>query len=129
MIRVVVLVILFAILNGSSINTAIVLAEDGTFTEASVLIYAPYSTGRSIVNNYLVSYDNNTAGIVLWGRDHPVNSKVSVVYNKNNPGIVWLGNPGGNAWELYKSNYDPKGTITALGIFVVLCAIEKLYIF
>jgi hypothetical protein len=128
-IRVVVIVILLLIFNGYSIAASINLADNGVFTEAKVLAYAPYTTGRSTINNYLILYNNYTEGIVLWGRDHPVNSKVSVVYDKNNPRLVWLGNFGDNAWELYKSNYDPKGTIIAIVIIVILYAAEQVYIF
>ena len=128
-IRVVVLLILLIICNGYSIATSINLSDNGIFTEAKVLAYAPYTKGRSIINNYLILYNNYTGGIVLRGKNHPVNSKVSVVYDKNSPRIVWLGTFGDDAWELYKSNYDPKGTIFAIGIFVMLWAAEQVYIF
>ncbi|MBP2651651.1 MAG: hypothetical protein H6Q74_2476 [Firmicutes bacterium] len=128
-IRVIVFVILLLLFNGYSIAMSVNLADNGVFTEAKVLTYAPYKTGRSTINNYLILYDNYTAGIVLWGRDHPVNSKVSVVYDKNNPSLVWLGNIGDDAWEVYKSNYDPKGTIIAAVVFVILCIVEQVYIF
>lgn len=131
-IRIIVFVVLFIIFHFNAIANSIDLADNGIFTEGKVLYYAPYRTllsRSSKVNNYKISYDGYTGDVVLFGRDHLANSKVSVVYSKENTDLVWLGNYGDNAWKLYKLNYDPQGTIITLIIFVVLCAAEKVYIF
>lgn len=128
-IRVIVFVLLISIFNANSIANLIHLTDNGVFAEAKVIRYAPYTVGKSLMNNYVISYDNYTGDIILWGKNHPINSKVSVVYDKTNACLVWLGNPGDSSWQLYKSNYDPKYTIVAIIIFVVLCAAEKVYIF
>ena len=127
--RVIVFVLLISIFNANSIANLIHLTDNGVFAEAKVIRYAPYTVGKSLMKNYVISYDNYTGDIILWGKNHPINSKVSVVYDKTNSCLVWLGNPGDSSWELYKSNYDPKYTIVAIIIFVVLCAAEKVYIF
>jgi len=132
MIRVIVFVVLFIIFHWNAIANSIDLADNGIFTDGKVLYYAPYKallSKASKVNNYKISYDGYTGDVVLFGMDHPANSKVSVVYSNNNTNLVWLGNYGDNAWKLYKLNYDPQGTIITLMIFVVLCAAEKVYIF
>lgn len=129
-IRIVVVVLLLIIFNGYSIFDSFNLANNGIFTDGKVLCYAPYKAllnRSSKVNNYKVSYDGYTGDVVLWGMDHPTNSKVSVVYDKNNPNLVWLGNHGDNAWKLYKLNYDPQWTIIALIISFILYVIEIRY--
>lgn len=96
-----------------SISEAILLKEAGVHTMAVVLEYTPEnvraysnfsrSTKPEIRHLYNIKYDGYTNVIEL---DHPyyINDILPVLYDKNNPKLVWQGVNTLSSWTLWKIN-------------------------
>jgi len=91
----------------ANIETAINLANNGISTTATVLQYRVMTTGEASLNySALISYDKYREFINLENGQHQINSKISVIYHKRNPKLVWLGSRDMTAWDLYCLNVN-----------------------
>ena len=87
------------------ITDAIILANKGVSATATLLEYKPLRSVRnSWYDYYLISYDKYTGIIELQNGKYLINSTIPVVYDKNNPKLVWWGESGMNVWDLYHLN-------------------------
>lgn len=92
---------------------AISLADTGISTSARILEYKPV-TGKYGHDYYLISYGKYKGTIELYSANYPINSNITVMYNKDNPSLVWLGDRSMGALELFIKNTK------TINIFIIL---------
>lgn len=92
---------------------AISLADTGISTSARILEYKPV-TGKYGHDYYLVSYGKYKGTIELYSANYRINSNITVMYSKDNPSLVWLGDRNMGALELFIKNTK------TINIFIIL---------
>jgi|GEM_PF-2709092 len=105
-----------------NITKAITLVDQGVSSTATLLEYIPFkSSGKNPRDHYyyIISYDKYRASIELENSRYPINSTIQVIYDKNNPKLVWLGNHTMNVWDLYCLNTNV-GENICMALFLVM---------
>lgn len=92
---------------------AISLADTGISTSARILEYKPV-TGKYGHDYYLISYGKYKGTIELYSANYRINSNITVMYSKDNPSFVWLGDRSMGALELFIKNTK------TINIFIIL---------